>query len=379
MRKNMMQKLSCSFVSTPMDYEIEIQNGIVDDLDRIVPFIQKLGSKVALVTNNEISSLYGEQLRRSLLHCGLETYLFTFEEGEHNKSRQTKEVLEDQMFAKVLGRDTCLIALGGGVVMDMGGYIAATYCRGIPLVMIPTSLLAMVDACIGGKTGVNVQYGKNLVGCIYQPKKVYIDPKFLLTLPLNECRNGVVEMIKHGVVADLNFFEFLETHADQLLALNPPIIGQAIHQSCRIKKEIVEQDVGEIGKRRILNFGHTIGHALEKLYNHQIPHGEVVAIGILVESYLAFLLGHCKLGDLDRIRKILLKYAIPLKLKSRYCTQAIFDAMILDKKSIKGTPRFVIINGIGSTLSFEGNFCTQVEELKIKQSLQWMYDDLCCD
>ena len=165
--------------------------------------------------------------------------------------------MENQLFEKGLGRDTCVIALGGGVVTDMAGYVAATYCRGIPLVMIPTSLLGMVDASIGGKTGVNVSYGKNMLGCIYQPKKVFIDLFTLKTLPKKELTNGVVEMIKHGLIADDNLFEYLEKHSDQLLALDFSFLEKAIFESCRIKKEIVEQDEKENGKRHLLNFGHT--------------------------------------------------------------------------------------------------------------------------
>ncbi len=295
MCKNMIQNISCSFLSVAADYEIEIRNGLLENPHLIIPFIKNLGSKIAIITNDKLSALYGEKFQKALLRYNLETHLLVFKDGEQHKSRQTKEYLEDLMFEQSLGRDTCIVALGGGVVLDMGGYVAATYCRGIPLVMIPTSLLAMVDACIGGKTGVNVPSGKNLVGCIYQPKKIYIDSKFLSTLPLDERRNGIVEMIKHGVIADLTFFEFLETHTDQLLALNPEFIDQVILQSCLIKKEIVEQDEREIGKRRLLNFGHTIGHALEKLHHYLLPHGEAVAIGMLVESYLAYLMGHLNL------------------------------------------------------------------------------------
>ncbi len=379
MCKNMIKTISCSVAPDLIEYQIEIQSGLLNDLNQIVQFLQKLGSKFALITNDTLSSLYGERLHQSMLKYNLEVYSFTFEDGEQNKSRQTKEHLENRMFENGLGRDTCLIALGGGVVLDLGGYVAATYCRGIPLVMIPTSLLAMVDACIGGKTGINLPYGKNLIGCIYPPEKVYIDPKLLLSLPVKELRHGIAEMIKHGVAADLTFFEFLEMYAEQLLALNPQIIEQAIFQSCCIKKEIVEQDERETGKRRLLNFGHTIAHALEKLSHYQLPHGEAVAIGILVESYLAFLLGHFKFEDLVRIRKLLLKYGIPLQLKHRVGVQDALDAMVLDKKSVKGKPRFVIINKIGSALEFENTYCTEVEESLIKKALQWMQDDLCCN
>lgn len=281
------------------------------------------------------------------------------------------------MLEKGLGRDTCLIAMGGGVVLDTAGYVAATYCRGIPLVLIPTSLLAMVDVCIGGKTGVNLPKGKNLIGCIYQPKKVYIDTKTLVTLPLNERRNGMVEMIKHGIIADLSFFEFLERHSDELLAPEPEIVNWAIYQSCSIKKKIVEEDEREEGKRRLLNFGHTIGHALERLHDYQMSHGEAVAIGIVTESYLAYLLGFCELETVERVRKIFLKYALPMRLYRHFTIQSVLEALILDKKSFNGLPRFVIIHGVGSVLDFEDVYCTHIEEKIVITALGWMYHDLC--
>ena len=256
--------------------------------------------------------MYGEPLQRELASSGLEAFLFSFSNGEQYKTRETKEILENQLFEKGLGRDTCVIALGGGVVTDIAGYVAATYCRGIPHVMFPTSLLGMVDASIGGKTSVNVPYGKNMVGCIYQPRKVVIDLSTLISLPKKEFANGVVEMIKHGLIADCKLFEDLEKHSDELLALNAVKLEQTIFESCRIKKEIVEQDEKENGKRRLLNFGHTIGHALERLTHYSLSHGEAVAIGLLVESYLSVRLGILDQKSFERIKKILLQYGLPL-------------------------------------------------------------------
>ena len=248
----------------------------------------------------QLSQTYMEINYRNLyLQLGLEAILFSFPNGEQHKSRATKEKLEDQLFEKELGRDICVIALGGGVTTDLGGYLAATYCRGVPLVMMPTSLLGMVDASIGGKTGVNTPYGKNLVGSIYQPKKVLIDPATLQSLPLKELRNGIVEMIKHGLILDRDYFTYLNEHADQLLELDLSILEKAIFESCRIKREIVEQDDRESGKRNLLNFGHTVGHALENLTHYSLAHGEAVAIGILVESHLAVQLGHLNSNDFD--------------------------------------------------------------------------------
>lgn len=374
----MNKKLTCTLSSSLTSYEIEICNGILDDKQALPQYLTSLGSRFAIITNGTLSLSYGEQLFKSLADCNLDVFLFSFPSGESYKTRETKERLENQMFEKGLGRDTCVIALGGGVVTDLAGYLAATYCRGVPLVTIPTSLLGMVDASIGGKTGVNVPYGKNMLGCIYQPKKVIIDPTTLQTLPFKELTQGIVEMIKHGLIADNNYFDYLENHVDQLLVLDPPVISQAIFESCRIKKEIVEQDEKEKGKRHLLNFGHTVAHALENLTHYTLPHGEAVAIGILVESYLAVQLGYLPQSSFDRIQKILVKYKLPLQLPSRFPLQTLLDAMTLDKKSLKGQPRFVIINAIGSPLTYNFHYCTHVDENLIKAALQWMSDDLYC-
>lgn len=371
----MTQKLICKIPHSSYHYEIEIGSGL---LKFQTHYLKSLASRFAIITDDKIASLYGEQLQESLASSDLEVHLFSFPSGEQHKTRATKERLEDQLFENGLGRDTCLIALGGGVVTDIAGYVAATYCRGIPLVMIPTSLLGMVDASIGGKTGVNIPYGKNMLGCIYQPKKVVIDLSTLKSLPKKELANGVVEMIKHGLITDSKLFENLEKHSNQLLTLDSAVLEKTIFESCRIKKEIVEQDEKESGKRRLLNFGHTIGHALERLTDYSISHGEAVAIGLLVESYLSVKLGILDQKSFDRIKKILLQYGLPLQLPSRFLIQTILDAMALDKKSLKGQPRFVMISAIGSSLVYDSSYCTHVEESLIKNALHWMNDDLCC-
>lgn len=372
-----MKKLLCTIPSISEPYDIEIQSGLLNL--KMASYLSSLAFRFAIITDDKIAGLYGEQLRHLLSACGLEVYLFSFPNGEQHKTRGTKEILENQLFEKGLGRDTCVIALGGGVVTDLAGYLAATYCRGVPLVMIPTSLLGMVDASIGGKTGVNIPFGKNLLGCIYQPKKVLIDPSTLNSLPKKELVNGVVEMIKHGLIADYKFFEYLEENSNQLLALDLPILEKVIFESCRIKKRIVEQDEKEQGKRRLLNFGHTIGHALEKLTHYCLSHGEAVAIGILIESYLSMQLGVLDQISFDRIKKILLQYGLALRLPSKFAVQALYDAMALDKKSLKGQPRFVIIDKIGSSLEYNGSYCTHVDESLIRKALLWMNHDLCCD
>lgn len=369
----MNRTLICTIPNSSGQYEIEIGNNLIHLQTQ---YLSSLAARCVILTDDNIAPLYGKLLHDSLSSSGLQTYLFSFSHGEQYKTRATKEFLENQMFEKGLGRDTCVIALGGGVTTDIAGYISATYCRGIPLVMIPTSLLGMVDASIGGKTGVNVPYGKNMIGCIYPPKKVVIDLATLKSLPKKELVNGIVEMIKHGLIADLKVFEDLERHSDQLLALNSKVLEQMIFDSCCIKKEIVEQDEKETGKRRLLNFGHTVGHALELLTHYSLTHGEAVAIGILVESYLSLKLGILDKKSFDRVENILVKYGLPLQLPQLFPIQTILDAMALDKKSLKGQPRFVIIEAIGSPLPYDSHYCTLIDKTLMKSALQWMNDAL---
>lgn len=371
----MTEKLICCIQNFAYCYEIEIGSSLLN-LD--ISYLNSIASRFAIITDDKIAPLYGEPLKQNLTSLGLDVRLFSFPHGEKHKTRTTKENLENQLFENGLGRDTCVIALGGGVVTDLAGYLSASYCRGLPLIMIPTSLLGMVDASIGGKTGVNVPYGKNMVGCIYQPKKVLIDLQTLKSLPKRELANGVVEIIKHGLIASCRLFEVLEKNASQFLNLDPMILETTIFENCRIKKEIVEEDERENGKRHLLNFGHTIGHALEQLTNYSISHGEAVAIGILVESYMSLKLGVLDQNSFDRIKNIFVEYTLPLKLPIPLSAETILNAMVLDKKSLKGCPRFVMINAIGSPRSYDGTYCTHVEDSLIKQALHWMINDLCC-
>ncbi len=362
-------KLTCEISQPAVAYDIEIRSGVLSER----ACFENCGSRFVIISDSIVGPLHALQLQAMLVDHGWQAWLFTFPSGERHKTRETKAFLEDQMFKQGLGRDTCVIALGGGVVTDMGGYIAATYCRGVPLIMAPTSLLAMVDASIGGKVGVDVPYGKNLVGSIYQPRKVLIDPIVLKTLSINELRNGFVEMIKHGCITDYQHFEFLAQHAEELLAGDEELLAKAIFDSCAIKKTIVEQDEKEQGMRRLLNFGHTVGHALELLSEYSLAHGEAVALGLLVEAHMAVQLGYLDETSFRRIHDVLRQYQLPLKLPTGMTSLATSDAMILDKKSTKSLPRFVMIGGIGESLPFKGSYCTTVDQQVVNASLEWMF------
>ncbi len=366
--------LLCKIREGSTEYLIQIGDGLVFSQ---TDYLRSLGSRFVIITDDRVEALYGTKLLEFLRHNHLSVDLLSFPSGEEYKTRQTKELLEDLLFQKGFARDTCVLALGGGVVTDMAGYIAATYCRGVPLVMIPTTLLAMVDASIGGKTGVNVSFGKNLVGAIYQPKKVVIDRSFLKSLPLKEKVNGIIEMIKHALISDGAFFTYLEKNSLALLALDPEAMERAIFTSCLIKKQIVEQDEKENGKRRLLNFGHTIGHAIEKISSYKISHGEAVAIGLLVESYISLELGVLSLASFLRIKAILQAYGVPLSLPF-FSAEKMIEVMSLDKKSKKGEIRFVILAEIGFCLPCDFEFCAPIPESLLVKAFDWMSYDLCC-
>lgn len=362
-------KLICTIPAHAIQYEIEIADGI---LFSQAAFLKSLASKFVIISDDRIGPLHGNSLKENLTSQRMEVHLLSIPTGEEYKTRATKEHLENQLFEKRCGRDTCVIALGGGVVTDLVGYVAATYCRGVPYVMIPTSLLGMVDASIGGKTGVNVPHGKNMLGCIYQPKKVVIDLSLLDTLPKKEFANGMVETIKHALIANASFFEELEKQSDIIADKNA--LQKVVYKSCSIKKEIVEHDEKEKGKRFLLNFGHTVGHALEHLTDYAISHGEAVAIGIIVESYISVMLGILDEESFNRIRQIFVQYKLPLTLPKQFPIQTLLEAMSLDKKSLKGKPRFVILEKIGKPHVYDNEYCTHVDEALIVKALQWMYD-----
>ncbi|MDR3623682.1 MAG: 3-dehydroquinate synthase [Chlamydiales bacterium] len=362
----------CHVKAALSSYEIEIKRE--SDLNAV----KGLGSKFVIVTDNLVAITHGKSIQQKLMSMGLEVELLSFPAGEENKTRQTKELLENQMFEKDLGRDTCLIALGGGVVSDIGGFLAATYCRGIPFVIMPTTLLGMVDASIGGKSGVNVPYGKNLVGAICSPNRVIIQLSFLKTLPLVQLRSGVVEMIKHGLIANKEHFLDLQKSSKEVLECDLDVLERIIPASIAIKVEIVERDAKEGGIRNLLNFGHTVGHALELITKFSISHGEAVAIGILTESYLSMQLGMMQKGTFDMIRAIFKQYGLPLWLPKKYDCMEVLNAMILDKKSLKGKPRFTLLKEVAEPLSASGAYCSSVDELVLKKTIEWMIDDLCC-
>lgn len=288
----------------------------------------------AVVADSRVHALYGEDVLYSLDQAGMEAMALTFPEGESNKTRQSKRRLEDRMLQQGLGRDGAVVALGGGVTTDLAGFVAATYMRGIPYLSVPTTLLAMVDATVGGKTGVNTPAGKNLVGAFHQPCAVLADLETLKTLPREELVNGLAEMVKHAMIADGQYMNFLCTNAHRLVKADPAVCGPAVVRSVAIKAEVVAKDTFETNLRQVLNFGHTVGHALEKLSGYKLSHGRAVAAGMALEAEIAVGLGVLDAADRDMLVVALKKIGLRVSL-GRLDAEQLLGAMAHDKKGKK--------------------------------------------
>ena len=339
--------------------------------DLLSTLCTQLNRRVAIITDSHLADSYGRSLQQRLHRQGHAADLFIFPAGESHKTRATKEYLEDELQRKQYGRDCCLLALGGGVVTDLVGFLAATYCRGVPVVYLPTTLLAMVDASIGGKTSVNTPLGKNLIGTFTQPYAVCIDPATLQTLPDCEWRNGIVEMMKHALLADAALFTQMQDWHDLPTLQARGDWLALIEKNYLIKKSMVAQDPHEQGIRQLLNFGHTIGHAIESLQNYQISHGEAVAIGMLVEGFLAVQSGYLSAASLETMRVLLTTYALPLKTTAFQAKSLFLERLTLDKKSIQSRPRFVLLAGIGQPYVHAGQYTHEVHPQHLADALDW--------
>ncbi len=342
--------------SQKIEVEIVIGDGVLKSLPRSKTL------RTAVIADAAIASTYGKQVAEL---TGGE--LFSYSGGEEAKTRATKQKFEDELLQRKFGRDTLLIGVGGGVVTDFTAFLAATYMRGVPLILIPTTLLAMVDAAIGGKCGVDTPFGKNLIGAIYQPSHIFIDPMLLSSLPEQEWTHGLAEILKYGLIADPAIWELLEKDPLHWKKSLPSLLLSSI----RVKKNVVEKDPREtLGLRRIVNFGHTVAHALELLSLYKMPHGEAVAIGCLSESSLSHRLGYLSKDDLARIKTLFRKFPFSFKLPPQFALKPWCDAMQVDKKAKGGEPRFVLIDQIGHTVPFDGEYCRTVPIKELETIIQ---------
>jgi 3-dehydroquinate synthase len=277
----------------------------------------------------------------------LVTVRMTIPDGERFKTLSSVKKLYDRLIAHRFERNSFLIALGGGVIGDIAGFTAATYLRGIPLIQVPTTVVAQVDASIGGKTGVDHPSGKNLIGAFYQPRMVYIDPSVLTTLSDREYRSGLAEVVKYGIILDGDFFSRLEKEADRILARNPGSLLEVVNRCCELKAGVVQEDEREGGLRRILNFGHTIGHAIETMgrYRRHL-HGEAVSIGMVCAARIGLLLGLCSDSDVERISALLIRFGLPVSLP-KISPADLLRIVALDKKMAAGKIHFVLPERVG--------------------------------
>ncbi len=330
----------------PTSLKCEIYFG----LKNLLSYCTKKG---AILADETIANSHGASLQKMLSYD-----LISVPSGEKNKTRENKEKLEDELLRRKFGKDSTIIALGGGVITDLVGFLAATYMRGVPLILIPTTLLGMVDAAIGGKTAVDTPFGKNLIGAFYLPKAIFIDETFLKTLPEKQIKAGLSEVLKMGLIDNPQIWE---NHSD---------LAFVIKASIQSKVKIVQADFEEkTGLRRILNFGHTVGHALELISNYKIEHGEAVALGCMAESYLSFSLGYLPDRVLQEILSLYRKLGYAFK---KFDRLALLEALKMDKKAKNGIPRFVIIDRIGHCEPFNGEYCTAPSLEQLKSLLDWM-------
>ena len=328
-------------------YLIHAGEGLLEETGRHLASLA-FSRRVGIVSNPAVYSLYGEKVVASVRSAGFEPIEIILPDGEEYKNLDSLRIIYDRLLDARLDRKSALIALGGGVIGDITGFAAATYMRGIDFIQIPTTLLAQVDSSVGGKTGVNHPLGKNMIGSFWQPRVVLIDTKTLLTLPRRELLCGIAEVIKYGIILDAEFFGFLDEKRERIMGLDTEALLHVITRSCEMKAEVVSRDEREGGLRAILNFGHTVGHAVESLTGYkQYLHGEAVAIGMWTESVLASALGFLDQAGRDRINRLMQDYGFDLKIPSELSPDAMVASMLHDKKTIDGSLTFVLPRAIG--------------------------------
>jgi 3-dehydroquinate synthase len=327
-------------------YPILIENGLMGSIGQDIQE-RGIAKRFVVVADSTVTKLYGDAVLASLGQAGFSAELITFPAGEASKTLATVANLASRLAQAGLDRKDGLIALGGGVTGDLTGFLASSYMRGIAFVQIPTTLLAQVDSSVGGKTGVDIPEGKNLVGAFYQPRAVYIDSLVLHTLPKAELLNGIAEVIKYGVIYDHDFFTFLEKERSAILALDLPVLEKVIETCCAIKAKVVAADEREADLRRILNFGHTIGHAVEADSGYQLAHGSAVAIGMVAASRLAVAKGMFPAVDADRLKNLIHAFGLPTSIPATANRDRLKGYLLTDKKTVAGRPFFVLPTAIG--------------------------------
>ena len=335
----------------------DLKNGLVGNI-----------RKFALITDTNVEKLYAKDILDKIKDAGYVADMFVFEAGEKQKTRQTKEMIEDAMLEKGYRRDCCIIAVGGGVVTDLAGFLAGTYGRGVPFINYATTLLAAADASVGGKTAVDTPLATNLIGLFNQPKKVYLDIATWQTLPERQIYSGLAETIKHACIASKDLFDFLENNMESILKIEKDSCEHIANENCKIKYQVVMKDERESGLREILNLGHTVGRAIETVSDYSLLHGEALSIGLVAEVKLATDLGYMTKEEADKVIALLEKAKLPVAIPEYIDKEQLVQKLYTDKKVKNGRLRFVIQKGIGDVVEFEeGVFATPIEEEVARQ------------
>lgn len=362
-------------------YQVHVEPGLLLSLHSLL--VEPLGGRrLALITDDTVAARYDEWTSATAAHRELGARAsdagirlkpklrLTFPPGERSKTRETWSRLSDQLLAEGFDRNSAIVALGGGVVGDLAGFVAATYLRGLPYAQVPTTLLAMLDASVGGKVAVDTEQGKNLIGAFHPPAVVVADPLTLLTLPEREYRAGMAEAVKHGLIADAGYFAWIEGSIRQLGARDLRALERLIVRSVEIKASVVEADEHERGRRAILNAGHTVAHAIEQASGYAIPHGEAVAIGLVAECRLAEQLQLLAAGTADRVAMLLSRLTLPITLPQPLAIRALTEAMASDKKNRDGHIRLALPSALGAMHPGTGHWTTPVTPGDLEPALR---------
>ncbi|MHB1946964.1 MAG: 3-dehydroquinate synthase [Gammaproteobacteria bacterium] len=350
----------------PISYSIRVGSGLLANPEEWLP--SNLHTKrVVIITDDNVNKIYGVKLSNTLNRY--QPLLLSFSPGEKSKNYQTKHLLEEQMIQHRCNRDTIILSLGGGVVGDLAGFIASTYMRGISYIQIPTTLLAMVDSSVGGKTGINTQQGKNLIGAFWQPSCVVVDLNCLTTLSQTHIINGLIEALKMFITNDVNFFHYVSDNINSLLNNNIAILKKLVERAIKIKVNIVSDDEKEINQRMILNFGHTIGHALEKITDYTMLHGYAVALGILVEAKISQLLGFLPNEEYQMIQSLFLQLNISGQQLKNMNSDEIIQATKSDKKIKSNHVRYILLKNLGQVYYEDNIFAFPVSDEIVNTAL----------
>jgi 3-dehydroquinate synthase len=343
--ENLSDRITVNYENKPC-YDIVFSNDFIQLIEELLKF-NISGKRLCIVTESNVEPLYAEELKNLIApHCK-KIIIHSFPAGESNKNVDSIDDIYETLIVNHFDRNDMLIALGGGVTGDMTGFAAATYLRGIDFIQVPTTLLSQVDSSIGGKTGVDFKAYKNMVGAFYMPKLVYMNLSTLNSLPEREYLSGMGEILKHGLIKDKEYFAWLLENKEQILSKDYETLKKMIFVSCNIKRAVVEKDPREKGERALLNFGHTIGHAVEKVKNFKLLHGECVSIGLVASAYISMMKNYISKEDFQYIKTALEEFKLPVSTEE-ITAEEVVQATLNDKKMDSGVIKFILIDGIGN-------------------------------